>query len=205
MRHTPPKETLSPFSRTFSRTFSLAFFFSAALMGCQNKSTPKPASAVSAPASTQDAPSLSKLSKEQTERLSTTLKAYEALRSALAQDKLSDVSDLAAQLERSLKEASEGATQNVSAQLSVMREAALKLKDKALSLKSDEQRRLFGEVSKGVVTLLSTHKSLAQGLHVFSCPMAQGYKKWVQPSSKLENPYMGGRMLRCGGRSDLSP
>jgi Cu(I)/Ag(I) efflux system membrane fusion protein len=195
MKRNTLKNTFTLLALTLTLSLSLS------LVGCQKNTNAEPSAATEQEAQT----ATSSLSDAQTSALTATLKAYEALRSALAQDKLSDVSDLAAQLERNLKEASEGATQNVNVQLSVMREATLKLKDKALSSKSDEQRRLFGEVSKGVVTLLSTHKSLAQGLHVFSCPMAQGYKKWVQPSNKIENPYMGGRMLRCGGRSDLSP
>jgi threonine/homoserine/homoserine lactone efflux protein len=34
--------------------------------------------------------------------------------------------------------------------------------------------------------------------HVFECPMAKGYKRWVQPTDELENPYMGQEMLTCG-------
>jgi Cu(I)/Ag(I) efflux system membrane fusion protein len=193
---------------TLKDTFTLlALTLTSSLIGCKSSPKAEPKASVNSPApAAQEAQAVApSLSDAQTNALTATLKAYEALRSALAQDKLGDVSALAAQLEVTIQAASEGAPQSVSAQLSVMREATLKLKDEALSSKGDEQRRLFGEVSKGVVTILSTHKSLAAGLHVFSCPMAQGYKKWVQPNSKLENPYMGGRMLRCGGRSELTP
>jgi membrane fusion protein, copper/silver efflux system len=52
-----------------------------------------------------------------------------------------------------------------------------------------------------VVTLLATDKALAKGLRVFECPMVQGYRKWVQPSDEMANPYMGKKMLACGGES----
>ena len=70
---------------------------------------------------------------------------------------------------------------------------------------ADDQRREFGALSRAVVTLLSEHEALAHGRYVFQCPMAQGYQKWVQTAEELENPYMGGRMLRCGSSSDWSP
>ncbi len=62
-------------------------------------------------------------------------------------------------------------------------------------------RSAFGEVSRHVVALLAADRTLAEGKHVFECPMAAGYKKWIQPTAKLENPYMGTKMLSCGGES----
>jgi Cu(I)/Ag(I) efflux system membrane fusion protein len=62
-------------------------------------------------------------------------------------------------------------------------------------------RAAFGVVSQHVVALLASDKSLASGQHVFECPMVSGYNKWVQPTETLENPYMGKRMLTCGGAS----
>jgi len=59
-------------------------------------------------------------------------------------------------------------------------------------------RRTFGELSRPLVGLLERDPSLGAGLHTFECPMAKGYKRWLQPSAKLENPYMGQRMLSCG-------
>jgi Cu(I)/Ag(I) efflux system membrane fusion protein len=70
---------------------------------------------------------------------------------------------------------------------------------------ADDQRRTFGDLSRAVVSLLSEHSTLARGRYVFQCPMAQGYQKWVQTGERLENPYMGGRMLRCGSSSEWSP
>ena len=59
----------------------------------------------------------------------------------------------------------------------------------------------FGDVSRAVVTLIVADESLAGDRYIFRCPMAMGYKKWVQTSPELENPYMGSRMLRCGSKT----
>jgi len=67
---------------------------------------------------------------------------------------------------------------------------------------ADAVRRAFGDVSRAVVALLAAEPSLQQGRHVFECPMAQDYKKWVQPTAELSNPYMGTRMPTCGSESD---
>jgi hypothetical protein len=35
--------------------------------------------------------------------------------------------------------------------------------------------------------------------------MARGYQKWVQTGDDMANPYMGKRMLKCGGKVKLEP
>jgi len=59
-------------------------------------------------------------------------------------------------------------------------------------------RRAFGGLSQPLVALLGDDPSLANGRHVFECPMAEGYGRWVQPSAELSNPYMGSAMPTCG-------
>jgi hypothetical protein len=59
-------------------------------------------------------------------------------------------------------------------------------------------RLSFGELSKNVVALIVGTPGLRNGRHLFLCPMATGYQKWVQTSATLENPYWGKRMLTCG-------
>ena len=59
-------------------------------------------------------------------------------------------------------------------------------------------RLAFGEVSKPLVALAEADPELSKDLHTFECPMAKGYKRWIQPDAKLENPYMGQKMLACG-------
>ena len=62
----------------------------------------------------------------------------------------------------------------------------------------DALRLAFGEVSKHLVAAIEAEPALGEGLHTFECPMAKGYKLWLQPNAELENPYMGQKMLRCG-------
>ena len=56
----------------------------------------------------------------------------------------------------------------------------------------------FGEVSRAFVALLRAAPALQAGRHLFHCPMAQGFPKWVQTTEKMANPYMGKAMLECG-------
>lgn len=49
---------------------------------------------------------------------------------------------------------------------------------------ADAVRKSFGDVSEHLLRLLALDQDLASELHVFECPMAQGYKKWVQPGKR---------------------
>jgi Cu(I)/Ag(I) efflux system membrane fusion protein len=120
------------------------------------------------------------------------LAAYERTRALLAADKLEGLADAARELETSAKAAGAGPHYGDIAT------SAAKL---AIATDLDAARASFGDVSKHVVALLAGDPSLAQGQHVFECPMVKGYKKWVQPTQDLQNPYMGKRMLACGGKS----
>ena len=125
------------------------------------------------------------------------LAAYERARASLAADDLSGVPDAARELETSAKAAATGSSgEHFSAIAAVAPKLAA-----ATDLKA--ARASFGEISQHLVAVLAADKTLATGQHVFECPMAAGYKKWVQPSKDLENPYMGKRMLTCGGPSTL--
>jgi hypothetical protein len=121
----------------------------------------------------------------------TMLGDYEVLRAALAADKLDQAPALAVKLAASAKAAKQkqiaGAASSIKAGQS-----------------GDDLRRAFGEISKSLVALLVAHPNLAAKRHIFECSMAQGYQKWVQTRAELENPYMGGRMLRCGSASKWS-
>ncbi|MFQ5504766.1 MAG: hypothetical protein ACE5F1_08230 [Planctomycetota bacterium] len=68
-----------------------------------------------------------------------------------------------------------------------------------------ELRRVFGDTSRPVVALLSAETSLRTGRFVLECPMAQGYKKWIQNSSQISNAYMGKAMPECGSPSEWTP
>lgn len=60
------------------------------------------------------------------------------------------------------------------------------------------QRDLFGQLSQPLIGLLQTTPSLRKNLHMFECPMVDGYGRWVQPAEEISNPYMGLSMLKCG-------
>jgi membrane fusion protein, copper/silver efflux system len=66
----------------------------------------------------------------------------------------------------------------------------------------EKQRLAFGEVSKTLVALIALEPARQKGLFLFECPMAKGYQRWIQSSEKLQNPYMGKKMLGCGSRVD---
>ncbi len=125
------------------------------------------------------------------------LAAYERARASLAADDLSGVPNAARELETSAKAAATGPSSDHYTAIA----AAAPSLAAATDLKA--ARASFGEISQHLVALLAGDKALATGQHVFECPMAAGYKKWVQPSQDLENPYMGKRMLTCGGPSTL--
>lgn len=129
------------------------------------------------------------------------LASYERIRLSLAKDAIEKASADAAALERDARAVAEAdlARSEVWASLA---EAA-----KALHAMSKEDaegvRKSFGEVSKHLVSALSEDAEAAKGLHVFECPMAQGYEKWVQPAEQISNPYMGKSMPECGSESSL--
>jgi Cu(I)/Ag(I) efflux system membrane fusion protein len=124
------------------------------------------------------------------------LAAYERVRAQLAADDLKGAQEVARELDTSAQSAARAAATNT--HFTAIASAAAKV---AASSDITAARASFGEVSKHVVALIASDKSLAEGHHVFECPMVAGYNKWVQPSKDLQNPYMGKRMLTCGGES----
>ncbi len=69
-------------------------------------------------------------------------------------------------------------------------------------------RRSFGEVSRALIEQVESiekkNRKKKKGgialppLHLFECPMASPYGKWLQTEPDISNPYMGSRMPRCG-------
>ena len=131
------------------------------------------------------------------------LAAYEGLRSHLANDQ--EVS--AADFER-VAEAARAAAASYSGETVVHLEQLASAADDGASRASLDlavAREAFGEVSKQVVLLLAGRPELAKGRYVFECPMAKGYRKWVQQSESVSNPYMGQEMALCGSASEWTP
>jgi Cu(I)/Ag(I) efflux system membrane fusion protein len=124
----------------------------------------------------------------------TILVAYERVRVRLAADDMSGVAEAALEIQKSSNGSSESNTPDFTA---LANNAAMLARSSSI----EAARSAFGELSRQLITMLANDKALARGLHVFECPMVSGYKKWVQPTEALENPYMGKRMLACGGES----
>ena len=113
--------------------------------------------------------------------------SYEACRALLTADKLEGVTDCAGKVAAAAKAAGQP---EIAAKAEAMAGTAA---DDMAAL-----RLAFGEVSKPLVALLGSSPDVASNYHVFECPMAKGYQRWVQPTATLENPYMGQKMLACG-------
>lgn len=124
------------------------------------------------------------------------LASYENIRAKLAKDELAVAED-AATLEASATAASALTSADGQAVLNALAAAAKALKGMPTS-DADALRKSFGEVSRQVVALIAAVPALAQGRFAFSCPMAQGFQKWVQTKPQIDNPYMGKKMLTCG-------
>ncbi len=123
--------------------------------------------------------------------------AYEECRERLARDSTEGIGqcaeDIAARAKMADETAPDAAHASI-AQIIVAAEAMQKLEGEDIA----DIRLAFGEVSKATVAMLTAAPEAAKSYHVFECPMAKGYKRWAQPGSRLENPYMGKKMLSCG-------
>jgi Cu(I)/Ag(I) efflux system membrane fusion protein len=126
------------------------------------------------------------------------LKAYEALRAQLAADKIEEVSALAERLERAATEMARSVPASLQPRAVALGASARLMRE---TKEINKLREAFGEVSRQLVSILAIEPSLRKGRYVFECPMAQGYKKWIQNETKLSNPYMGKAMLECGSES----
>jgi Cu(I)/Ag(I) efflux system membrane fusion protein len=129
---------------------------------------------------------------------------YEHIRALLAGDQAEPVAAAAKDLQQAARDQAASAGAPAKAPYTKVAAAAGRVAT-APAKDIEAVRKAFGELSKAVVGLLAADPALAKGQHVFECPMAKGYGKWVQPTDKLENPYMGKKMLACGGPSEMKP
>jgi uncharacterized lipoprotein NlpE involved in copper resistance len=160
------------------------------LGGCEKKEAPASGTAQSSTSLSEDAQA----------RIQRVLAAYETIRDQLARDDVAATTGSAGALAQAAKDAVSAAPASLRSQLGKLAEASSQLQQMP---KTDASavRRTFGQVSEALITLISGEPSLRKGQHVFECPMAQGYKKWVQPTERIANPYMGTQMLECGSPS----
>ncbi len=159
-----------------------------------------------ATAKADDKPTMAKAGAQLSEAAKTgvaaSLAAYEGIRADLVDDKVPAVKAKAAELAKAAKDAAGQAHGALKQKLDALAKAADDLEAKS-SEKADDVRKAYGEVSRAIVNLVSSDPELKKDLNVYECPMAPGYKKWVQPGAKDEvaNPYMGQAMPTCGGKS----
>ncbi len=111
-----------------------------------------------------------------------TLEQYEMVRAGLAADEVAAAKNGATNLVTAVQEEFAGSKPMV--------DAAEKL---AASESIDDARAAFGVISAELSKLVQGQP----GLYVMNCPMVKN-GVWVQTTSKIENPYMGKKMLACG-------
>lgn len=136
------------------------------------------------------------------ENVRAAFESYDRARALLASDKVEGLKPLSEHLAVSLEQAMaafENAPAPVKDCLIQGVETARKL---GAASDVEEARKHFGELSQLLVALGGADPRLQKGWTVFKCPMAKGFQKWIQKGSKLQNPYMGQKMISCGSRSD---
>ncbi len=106
---------------------------------------------------------------------------YEKISAALAAD---DLETAVAVAEKASKHAAKKDRERVSALLNDLAEAA----------DLDAAREAFIPLSREVIFLVAGE----EGYFVMNCPMVEN-GKWLQSDDEVKNPYMGQRMLACGG------
>jgi len=147
------------------------------------------------------APEPSTLPSETGARIDEAIAAYDVVRGALAEDR-GDVKAPATDLADAARLAAASAPDTVRPSLEDLSSAAQRLA--GLGNKDLRgAREAFGEVSRALIAVLSAEPSLQQGRQVYECPMAKGYKKWVQVSRGVSNPYMGSDMQQCGAEANF--
>ena len=66
-------------------------------------------------------------------------------------------------------------------------------------------RHAFAELSQALIAIAAVDARVAEGLHLFECPMVEKPNRWLQPSRAIDNPYMGAAMATCGVEHELRP
>lgn len=129
--------------------------------------------------------------------LPSVLAGYDQLRGLLAADAIKQAGQVAAQLAEGANRLPDDVPESQRGALREVAAAAQRLAD--MPKEDPEKVRVaFGEVSRPLVELMVSQPALRAGWHLFECPMAEGYPRWLQMSEQIDNPYMGQRMPRCG-------
>jgi hypothetical protein len=172
---------------------SLAIAGLLAAAGCSK--SPDKASAPAPDETKTETPPAPRADEPADDGLAAVLGEYESIRSLLASDEGAGVAEHAAAIKKLAGSAEVSAAAKPHLETLAVEAGKLEAVD-AGDLPA--LRLAFGEVSKSLIAVIEAEPDAGEGLHTFECPMAEGYKLWVQPDPELENPYMGQKMLRCG-------
>jgi hypothetical protein len=128
----------------------------------------------------------------------TLLPAYIEIQKSLAQDNLTQLTELGVKFKKSLETLLKGElNESEETEMKNLLSSVTQFTD---SKNGAEYRINFGNISKVFITHLKSHKTETKGLQLFFCPMfPQGYAFWFQKKPEvLANPYWGKEMLSCG-------
>lgn len=153
---------------------------------------PKPGEPTLAPATLPDA-SLS--------ALRAALAAVERLRDELAHDRHDGLAAPAREVAHALRAARTALPADTSAVAAVLADGVAAAERLGDTHDLTAARAAFAELNRQLIAVAAADPRLQDGWHVFRCPMADGFEKWVQREPALENPYMGQSMLACGNAS----
>ncbi|WP_194863108.1 efflux RND transporter periplasmic adaptor subunit [Myxococcus sp. AB036A] len=128
--------------------------------------------------------------------------SYEAARALLAQDTLEGFEARAGALKAALQQAAEATPGDGTPLKGWLQQGADGASQLASAKDAEAARQHFARVSEALIALASADPRLQEGWHIFECPMVEGVNQWLQREPKLENPYMGRRMLACGTTSE---
>ena len=195
------------------RTLSLTLAIAVGAVACQKSAAPAPpqpaaAGGAATPAVPMPPPVLAAPEPRQeadSPRLQSGIEviaAYANVRAAFAADNLAGARKAAPAVAQKVRAAAAQWPATDKASCDALAAAA----DKVTAATEIEAARLeFGAMSKALLTLVAAEGSLQHGLIAYRCPMAKGYQKWVQTGDAMANPYMGAKMLQCGGKTPLVP
>ncbi|MFP4145878.1 MAG: hypothetical protein ACLFV3_12135 [Phycisphaeraceae bacterium] len=137
------------------------------------------------------------LEKEAQKSLDELTKAYLGVSEQFAADSLEEVGAELDQVEAAANQLAEQAEHEKFQQRArlVAKRADFKVEN------LDQARKDYRQLSKVVIGLnrhAQPSDKVAEGLYVARCPMTDG-GSWLQTDQTVSNPYMGSKMLRCGG------
>lgn len=140
---------------------------------------------------------------EAAQHLRAALSQYDAARSLLVQDRLEGLPGAAERIAQSLT-AARAASAAPPPQVTLLGRGVEEARALGAATTLENARARFAELSRTLLEAAASTSALQAEVHAFQCPMAEGFDKWLQLSPKLENPYMGQRMVACGTKAELA-